>query len=84
MAEKKGKPKTPRNWGQNQAEYLAALEDQWVKVGFIDGKSIKGVLTGVDTYDVFVKPVGGPEVMVGKAGLKYIHPTASNGNDEDE
>lgn len=63
MGNEKKKPK--RNWGQSQAEYLAApstssfdvaldelrigLEGKRVTVVFMDGKAMKGELTGVDT-----------------------------------
>ena len=60
------KTKPPRTRGQNQAAYLGALQDRWVKIGFIDGKTLKGVLTGVDTYELFVAPAHGPEVMIAK------------------
>ncbi len=72
--EKKKKPK--RNWGQNQAEYLAALEGKQVTVVFADGKALKGQLTGVDTYELFIKQANGLEVMISKGAIKYLHPAA--------
>ncbi len=72
--EKKRKPK--RNWGQNQAEYLAALEGKQVTVVFADGKALKGQLTGVDTYELFIKQSKGLEVMISKGAIKYLHPAA--------
>jgi len=72
--EKKKKPK--RNWGQNQAEYLASLEGKQVTVVFADGKALKGELTGVDTYELFIKQSKGLEVMTNKGAIKYLHPTA--------
>jgi sRNA-binding regulator protein Hfq len=70
--EEKKKPK--RNWGQSQAGYLAALEGKQVTVVFADGKALKGELTGVDTYEVFIKQANGLEVMVSKGAIKYLHP----------
>lgn len=67
------KPK--RNWGQSQAKYLAALEDRQVTVVFADGKALKGELTGVDTYELFIRQANGLEVMVSKGAIKYLHPT---------
>lgn len=67
--------RTKRNWGQSQARYLAALQDKWIKVAFLDGKTLKGTLTGVDTYEIFIKPAKGPEVLISKGAIKYIHPT---------
>jgi len=72
--EKKKKPK--RNWGQNQAEYLAALEGKQVTVVFADGKALKGELTGVDTYELFIRQSKGLEVMINKGAIKYLHPAA--------
>ncbi len=77
------KDKSKRNWGQSQAAYLAALEKKWIKIAFLDGKTLKGILTGVDTYELFVKPQRGPEVLVSKGAIKYIHPTTP-GDEEDE
>ena len=42
-------------------------------VVFADGKAIKGELTGVDTYELFVKQVNGLEVMINKGAVKYVH-----------
>jgi len=72
--EEKKKPK--RNWGQSQAGYLAALEGKQVTVVLIDGKALKGELTGVDTYELFIKQSNGLEVMINKGAIKYLHPAA--------
>jgi len=80
--EKKKKPK--RNWGQNQAEYLAApstslrtgLEGKQVTVVFLDGKAMKGELMGVDTYELYIQQSNGLEVMINKGAIKYLHPAA--------
>jgi sRNA-binding regulator protein Hfq len=69
--EEKQKPK--RNWGQSQASYLAALEGKQVTVVMADGKAMKGELTGVDTYEVFLRQSNGLEVMINKGAIKYLH-----------
>ncbi len=74
-AEKARKPK--RNWGQSQAEYLAALQGKQVTVVFAGGKALKGELTGVDTYELFIKQSNGLEVMISKGAIKYLHPAAA-------
>jgi sRNA-binding regulator protein Hfq len=75
--EKQEKAKKPkRNWGQNQAEYLAAMEGKQVTVVFADGKALKGELTGVDTYELFIKQANGLEVMISKGAIKYVHPAS--------
>ena len=71
--EEKKKPKS--NWGQNQAAYLAALQGRQVTVVFLDGKALKGELTGVDTYELFVKQPNGLEIMISKGAIKYLHPS---------
>lgn len=68
MAEK---PK--RNWGQGQAAYLADLQDKPVTIVFVDGKALKGTLTGVDTYELFIRQESGLTVMVFKGTVKYLH-----------
>ncbi|MCR4408093.1 MAG: LSM domain-containing protein [Anaerolineae bacterium] len=70
------KKKAKRNWGQNQAEYLAALEGKQVTVVFVDGKALKGELTGVDTYELFIKQSNGLEIMISKGTIKYLHPSS--------
>jgi len=76
--EKQEKTKKPKpNWGQSPAAYLAALEGRQVTVVFNDGKAMKGELTGVDTYEVFLKQSNGLEVMISKGAIKYLHPAAA-------
>jgi len=76
--EKQKKAEKPkRNWGQSQAGYLAALEGKQVAVVFGDGKAMKGELTGVDTYEIFIKQANGLEVMISKGAIKYLHPAAA-------
>jgi len=76
--EKQEKAKKPKpNWGQSQAAYLAALEGKQVTVVFNDGKAMKGELTGVDMYDLFIKQANGLEVMISKGAIKYLHPAAT-------
>ena len=65
------KPK--RNWGQSQAGYLASLQDRALTVVFTDGKALKGVLTGVDTYELFIRQESGLEIMISKGAVKYLH-----------
>lgn len=78
MAEKEKRPKA--TWGQSQAQYLADLKGKQVTVTFLDGKAMKGMLTGVSTYEIFIRQPSGLEVMVSKGAIKYLHPaTAGNG-----
>ena len=43
-------------------------------VVFMDGKAMKGELTGVDTYEIYVRQSNGLEVMINKGAVKYLHP----------
>jgi len=47
-----------------------------VTVVFNDGKAMKGELTGVDTYEIFVRQANGLEVLISKGAIKYLHPAA--------
>ena len=77
--EKQGDAKKPkRNWGKSQADYLAALESKQVTVVFVDGKALKGELTGVDTYEIFIRQANGLEVMISKGAIKYLHPASAD------
>lgn len=76
MSEKREKPKAV--WGQSQAAYLANLKGQQVTIVFPDGKAIKGALTGVGTFEIFVTQSSGLELMIHKGAIKYLHPTAIN------
>ena len=71
----------PRGWGWSQQKFLDELRDEWIKVVFMDGKVIKGVLIGVDKFDIFIQPVNEPKVMISKGGIRYLHQTAE-GNGE--
>jgi sRNA-binding regulator protein Hfq len=67
------KPK--RNRGQSHVEYLAALQGRQVTVVFGDGKALKGEMTGVDTYELFIKQSFGLEMMIRKGTIRYLHPS---------
>ena len=77
--ERKATEKSKTVWGQGQAAYLAGLKDKRVTVVFADGKALKGTLTGVDTYDLFIKQNSGLEVMICKGSVKYLHPATGDG-----
>lgn len=75
MSEKEQKPKAPGIWGQSQAQYLSALRGKPVTIVFVDGKGMKGALTGVGVYELFIKQNSGLEVMIQKGSVKYLHPS---------
>jgi sRNA-binding regulator protein Hfq len=75
MSNEQMQKKPKRNWGQSQADYLAALEGRQVTVVFADGKAMKGELIGVDTYEIFIRQSNSLEVMISKGAVKYLHPS---------
>jgi sRNA-binding regulator protein Hfq len=66
-------PMTDDKWGQSHDYFLASLRGKWVKIVLRGEEVLKGVLTGVDRYEVFIKPSEGPEIMVHKGAIKYMH-----------
>jgi sRNA-binding regulator protein Hfq len=58
---------------QNQNRFLRMLEGQEVFLVFLDGKAVQGVLTGFDTYTLFLQREDGLEVAVFKHAIKYMH-----------
>jgi sRNA-binding regulator protein Hfq len=52
------------------------MKSKQITVAFLDGKALKGELTGVDTYELFVKQSNGLEIMSRKGAIKYLHPAA--------
>ena len=67
-----------KTWGQTQTQYLRSLQGKRVTIAFLDGKGIQGELTGVDTYDIFVR-TNDKEVMISKGSIRYIHEAKSEG-----
>jgi sRNA-binding regulator protein Hfq len=64
---------------QNQNRFLRKLEGKEVLIVFLDGKAVQGVLTGHDTYNLFVRREDGLEVAVFKHAIKYVHAAPRKG-----
>lgn len=62
----------PKTWGISAAVFLTALRDKPVQVLTLDGKMYKGMLMGVDTYDVIIKQPNGLAVLITKHAIKII------------
>lgn len=61
-----------KTWGISTAVFLTALRDKPVQVFTLDGKMYKGMLVGVDTYDVIIKQPNGVAVLIAKHAIKII------------
>ena len=80
MTNEQKQGKSPRNkqpgttQGTSQARYLAGLQGRVITVAFLDGKGVRGKLTGVDTFDIFLQRFNSQEIMIPKHAIKYIRP----------
>jgi sRNA-binding regulator protein Hfq len=64
----------PKTWGLRTAAFFARCEGEKIDVHLMNGgqiQIIEGELLGVDTYDIFLKALGGT-VMVPKHGVLFI------------
>jgi len=64
---------------QTQNRFLRKLEGREVLVVFLDGKAVQGILTGHDTYNLFLRREDGLEVAVFKHAIKYVHAAPAKG-----
>ena len=70
---------TPRTWGVSAAEFYAGLRDAPIQVMTLDGKLYKGILIGVDVYDVVIKQANGATILLAKHAVKFVQADAPNG-----
>ncbi len=71
------KTKVPQVWGKRSADFYTELENQPVQVAVSNGKSFKGLLIGVDVYDVLIRQETGLELLIPKGNIIYIHRASS-------
>ncbi len=67
------KVKTPNVWGKRSNEFYAELEEQPVLVSTSTGKVFKGLLVGVDVYDLIIRQESGLELLIPKGNIVYVH-----------
>jgi hypothetical protein len=60
-------------WVQRESYHLVSLRGKKVKIVLRGDVVLRGKLTGADTYDLFIQPAGGPEIMVHEGAIKYMH-----------
>ena len=63
----------PQQWGKLAADFYAALQEQMVLVAVVGGQKFKGVLVGVDVYDIAIRQESGLELLIGKGQIVYLH-----------
>lgn len=62
----------PKKWGTMAAKFLAAMRGEFVQIVMLDGKLYKGVLMGVDTYDLIIKQSNDTVAWISKRAVKII------------
>ena len=65
--------KSPQVWGKRAAAFYAALVEQPVLVATVTGKVFKGILIGVDVYDLLIRQESGLELLLPKGNVVYLH-----------
>lgn len=65
-------PPPAKMWGMTTAEFYAGLRDKPVQIVTMDGKLYKGLLVGVDQYDLLLKQTGGVTILIAKHSIKLV------------
>lgn len=68
--------RAPKTWGVSSAESYNGLRDKPVQVVSTDNKLYRGVLVGVDTYDLALRQANGATMMFAKHAVKFIQADA--------
>ncbi len=63
----------PYTYGVLSADFYARHVGQSVNVATTTGKIFKGVLIGVDQYDIIIRQETGLELLFSKGNVVYIH-----------
>jgi len=66
----------PKTWGVSSAESYNGLRDKPVQVVSTDNKLYRGVLVGVDQYDLILKQTSGAVILFAKHAVKFIQADA--------
>lgn len=67
------KEKTPTVWGKRANDFYAELQEQPVLIASSSGKVFKGILIGVDVYDLVIRQESGLELLIPKGNIIYVH-----------
>lgn len=67
------KNKYSQVWGKRANEFYSELQNQRILVSMSNGKVFKGILVGVDVYDIVIRQESGLELLISKGNLVYVH-----------
>ncbi len=63
---------TSKTWGTTSAEFYAELQNKSVQIVTMDGKIYKGLLVGVDQYDLILKLKNGMLILMPKHAIRLV------------
>ena len=66
--------KIRERWGRRSAQFYHDLRDKEVSVAVTTGKIYRGVLIGVDAYNLIIRQASGLELLIHKGAVVYIAP----------
>lgn len=62
----------PKTWGVSSAEFYTELRNKSTQIITLDSKIYKGVLRGVDLYDIVLEQSNGVTILLPKHAIKLI------------
>ena len=65
-------PSTPKTWGIASAEFYVGLRDRPAQIVTMDSKVYKGLIVGVDQYDLLLKQPSGATILIAKHAIKLV------------
>ena len=69
-----GGDKPRERWGRRSAQFYHDLRDKEVSVAVTTGKAFRGVLIGVDAYNLIIRQSSGLELLIHKGAVVYVAP----------
>ncbi len=63
----------PQTWGVRSQDFYATLHNQPVLVTLQNNVKVKGVLIGLDIYDIIIRQDSGLELLIAKGAIIYVH-----------
>jgi small nuclear ribonucleoprotein (snRNP)-like protein len=67
------KTKASGVWGETAPQFYKALKEEEVLVCTVGEKKLRGVLIGVDAYNIVIRQESGLKVMLNKGNIVYVH-----------
>lgn len=72
-ADKPATPPAAGVWGVKAPQFYAPLRGKTVAVKIVTGEILKGVLLGVDVYDLVLRQETGLTLLLPKGNIVYVH-----------